>query len=366
MVRRLSRDARRSQIVDCTLALLADTPIDRITTRQVARELGISQPALFRHFRSRDEIFEAVVLHARNQLEQLAAQTLERCEPPLDSIAGLIRELVAFVTRHPGMPRLLFYDVGARAAAPYHGPLAQLVTLQRSLATELVRQAQCTGGVDAGVDPARAASLLIASLQGLMLQWQLSGRALCLDEEADAMLAFWRAGLMAGQPARSPSETPADGGSAAHGASRALVGLDARPLIEAGREPLAEILEALRRLPDDGVLKLITPFRPAPLLSLLAAGEHRSRTRELEPGCWDTEVLGPRAADPEDLRELEAPEPLERILLATAGLEPGASYCARTPRHPRMLLPRLEERGLAFEVYDEPDGSALVHVRKPA
>ena len=51
---------------------------------------------------------------------------------------------------------------------------------------------------------------------------------------------------------------------------------------------------------------------------------------------------------------------------ATAELAPGESYAARTPRHPRLLLPRLAERGLAFEVYDEPDGSALVHVRKPA
>ena len=362
---RLSREARRSQIVDCTLALLADTPIDRITTRQVARELGISQPALFRHFRSRDEIFEAVVLHARGKLEQLAAQTLERCEPPLDSIAALIRELVAFVTQHPGMPRLLFYDVGSSAAASYHGPLAQLVTLQRSLTTELVRNAQRAGTVDNGIDPARAASLLIAALQGLMLQWQLSGRALRLDMAADAMLAFWRAGLTAGQPAKSQGDTAGDPEPATHNGSRAIVGLDVRPLIETGREPLAEILETLRRLPEDGVLKLVTPFRPAPLLSLLASGEHRSDSREFEPGCWSTEVLAPGAATPEDLLELEAPEPLERILLATAELAPGESYSARTPRHPRMLLPRLEERGLTFDVYDELDGTALVHVRKP-
>jgi uncharacterized protein (DUF2249 family) len=263
------------------------------------------------------------------------------------------------------MPRLLFYDVGSITAASYHGPLAQLVTLQRSLTTELVRHAQLAGTVDNGVDPARAASLLIASLQGLMLQWQLSRRELRLDVEADAMLAFWRAALTTGQPAKSPGDTAGDPEPATRNGSRAIVGLDVRPLIEAGREPLAEILETLRRLPEDGVLKLVTPFRPAPLLSLLASGEHRSDSREFEPGCWSTEVLAPGAATPEDLLELEAPEPLERILLATTELAPGESYSARTPRHPRMLLPRLEERGLAFEVFDELDGSALVHVRKP-
>lgn len=366
MPRRLPREARRNQIVERTLALLADTPIDRITTRQVARELGISQPALFRHFRSRDAIFEAVVLHARGNLEQLAARVLGRCEPPLESIAALIRELIAFVVEHPGMPRLLFHDVGSNPTASYHSQLAQIVTLQCSLATELVRQAQRAGAVDSGVDPVRAASLLIASLQGLLLQWQLAGREKPLDVEADAMLAFWRSALEAGQPARSPDEAAHDPEPGAEADRPALVALDVRPLIEAGREPLDEILRALRSLTDDGVLKLIAPFRPTPLLSLLVTGDQRALCRELEPGCWGVEILAPGAPTPEDLTDLEAPGPLERILIATAELAAGDSYIARTPRHPRMLMPRLAERGLTFEVYDEPDGSALIHIRKPS
>lgn len=366
MSARLSRETRRGQIVSCTLALLADTPIDRITTRQVARELGISQPALFRHFRSRDEIFEAVVRHARAELEQLAAEALGRGEAPLDAISALIGALVGYVAEHPGMPRLLFYDAGASAAASYHGPLAQLVAMQRSLATELLRQAQRAGALDARVDAARAAGILLAALQGLLLQWQLSERTLPLAAETDAMLAFWRAGLATGEPARAGDAAPAEATPAAREDAPALVGLAVQPILEAGREPLAEILAALQRLPDDGMLKIVAPFRPAPLLALLADGEHRTECRELEGGSFGVEVLAPEAPCPEDLRELEAPEPLERILVATAALAPGASYAARTPRHPRMLLPRLAERGLAFEVYDEPDGSALVHVRRPA
>lgn len=67
-----------------------------------------------------------------------------------------------------------------------------------------------------------------------------------------------------------------------------------------------------------------------------------------------------------DFRDLPAPEPLERILEACAGLGPGESLRARTPRFPSMLLPHLEKRGLRFEVAEEPDGSALVRVWRPA
>jgi uncharacterized protein (DUF2249 family) len=66
-----------------------------------------------------------------------------------------------------------------------------------------------------------------------------------------------------------------------------------------------------------------------------------------------------------DLRDLEAPEPLQRILEASAHLAPGQSLRARTPRYPRMLFPHLEARGLEWEAQEQADGSALVHVRRP-
>ena len=97
---------------------------------------------------------------------------------------------------------------------------------------------------------------------------------------------------------------------------------------------------------------------------------YRWRTKFGEPARdedGEAERETERASAPaiEDLRDLEAPQPLERILAATAKLAPGEAYSARVPRYPRLLLPRLEERGLLYEVYEEPNGTALVHVRRP-
>ncbi|MFQ5417104.1 MAG: DUF2249 domain-containing protein [Myxococcota bacterium] len=366
MSRRLSNEAGRDQIVSATLALLADSPVDRITARQVAHELGISRLALLWHFRSRSEILFAVVSHTRDELARLAAAALGRKQrAPLESLAALMRALVGTFEREPGMSRLLFHDVGSGVEAPYHEPLAQLVAMQRSITAELVREAQRSGEVSGGVDPERAAALLVASFQGLLLQWQRSGRRDPLECEAEAMLAAFSAALAAGQPARSGDTAAADVEATPDAAGPGITALDVRPILEAGGDPLGEILAQLRRIPRDGVLKLIAPFRPTPLLSLLAARGYRAVPREFASDCWGVEVLAKSAPAIEDLRELEAPEPLERVLEASAKLAPGEACAARTPRHPRLLLPRLAERGLDCEVYEEPDGTALVWVRRP-
>lgn len=64
----------------------------------------------------------------------------------------------------------------------------------------------------------------------------------------------------------------------------------------------------------------------------------------------------------EDLRGLEAPEPMERVLLACAGLQPGDVYLARVPHVPGPLFPHLEIRGLSWRVHEEPGQGALLAV----
>ena len=75
------------------------------------------------------------------------------------------------------------------------------------------------------------------------------------------------------------------------------------------------------------------------------------------------EYLGSQKADrPEvnDLRNLEAPEPMEKILLACTQMLPGEQYLAHLPHIPNPLFPHLEMRGLEWRVFEEPDDSALV------
>lgn len=73
---------------------------------------------------------------------------------------------------------------------------------------------------------------------------------------------------------------------------------------------------------------------------------------------------GINAADITDLRDLEAPEPMVKILMACTHMDPDAHYVAHLPHVPEPLFPQLQARGLAWEVYEQADGSALVVIRR--
>lgn len=358
-------EKRRQEIVDAAFQLLASRPLDSVTTREVAKVLDVSQPALFRHFRSRDDLLLAVAARAREHLEGIVEVVVGRPADALAQLRALGESLLAQVERTPGLPRLLF-GVSGSSDGPVREALRPLVSMQKSLVATLVRQGKAEGAFAADVAPAVAGTLFVGTLQSLVLDWELAGRPPGLVAGFAPCFELWRRAVGEGHPAPPPA-TPAEAPVrppvvASRGAMRLL---DVRPILAGGTDPLETILATLESLPPAGVLAIVAPFRPAPLLALLGGRGHAPTVEALPGKTFLVLAVVGGAPRVEDLRDLEPPEPLEHVLAATASLAPGGVHLARTPRAPRLLVPRLRERNVRWELLDLPDGSALVRLEAP-
>lgn len=137
--------------------------------------------------------------------------------------------------------------------------------------------------------------------------------------------------------------------------------LDVRPLLAAGQGPLGAIMDAVRTLAPGQALRLIAPFEPAPLYAKLGDMGFAHETRRLDDGTF--EILFTPAAPQRpapvllDLRGLEPPQPMMRVLEELDSLPADGAIVALTRFRPVHLLEILEERGYAAETAEQPDGS---------
>jgi uncharacterized protein (DUF2249 family) len=155
----------------------------------------------------------------------------------------------------------------------------------------------------------------------------------------------------------------------------AFVELDVRPILRAGGEPFAEIMQAVTGLRPGQGLRLLASFKPVPLFSVLGARGFGHEVRELADGDWEVlfrpegaaveappaaasadDADWPEAVQHLDNRDLDPPEPMVRILAATETLNKGDVLCALLCREPIFLLPQLAKRGHAWRGGFEPDG----------
>ncbi|AMS43938.1 DUF2249 domain-containing protein [Aminobacter sp. NyZ550] len=142
-----------------------------------------------------------------------------------------------------------------------------------------------------------------------------------------------------------------------------FVDLDVRPLLAAGDEPFGKIMETVASLGPDVGLRLVAPFKPIPLLQVLASRGFDYEAREIGDGDWEVlfrpsgehgpvgsaeEVSSERWPEPVrhlDNRDLEPPEPMVRILAEVEQMAPGEVMSALLGREPVFLFPELEKRG---------------------
>lgn len=346
--------------MQAALDLMADTPLHRVSTRSLAKQVGISQPALFRHFRSRDAIAVAVVNHVRQSLSERLS-----FEPgALSWVSAALGTVASYAEEHPGLPRLLFADVAEAQSPELRSALSSLVDMMRSLVAHAVREAQEQRKVPPEVDAARAARLVVATLQGLLLQWEQQGRCWPLAPEVAVIVEVWDLGLQRGLPGQDCAPDAPDDQQHAT-ADLDLQHLDVRPLLARGTDPFEAIQAALKQLSPDGLLSLTAPFEPRPLTQVLRQRGYRVGGERQSDDTWRVEIQREECRPPLDLRDRPAPEPLEAVLALTPRLQPGQALIARFPRLPELLLPHLDRRGLRWVAQSLPDDTALLHIRRP-
>ncbi len=357
-VKREKTEVRRQQILETTLKLLADYPLEALSTRRIAKEIGLSQPALFRHFRSRDALMLAVLADAQQQLGAVAEGALKTEGTALDCLLAVVTGLFEHVQAHPGLPRLLFGQALADSGE-LQLALRKVLSLQVNLISTLITDGQAEGLFDACVPPRDLATGLVGMIQGYILQWEVRGREAVLSEIAPAVVRLWCNGARAPQGrALVPASTPAPVVALAK-----LRTLDVRPILKGGEDPLQAILAELEST-DGGVLQLQVPFLPKPLLALL----HRrgcSVTSREDEGLYIIDIHGENLVI-HDLTMLEAPEPMVRVLSAAEELTNTDAFVARLPRVPHPLMDELKQRNFFYETLESPNGQALILIRRPS
>jgi uncharacterized protein (DUF2249 family) len=159
------------------------------------------------------------------------------------------------------------------------------------------------------------------------------------------------------------------------------VRLDVRDDIRQGREPFARIMATVKALGPDQVLVLRAPFEPVPLYDVLGRRGFAHRTERHAPDDWSVwfyrEVASSAEPAPSpatssgrrtvlDVRGLEPPQPMVRVLEEIDRLGPGAELEVHHDRRPMFLYPQLEERGFTHQT-DEPEpGLVRILIRKGA
>lgn len=193
--RNLPADQRRAVTVEAVVELTAEQNPGDITTAAIAKRMNLTQGALFRHFPSKDAIWQAVMEWVAERLLQRVDRAMQGAESPLHALEAVFMAHIEFVVAHPGVPRLLFGELQRAEDTPAKRMARTLMSAYRKRLSGLIDAAKLRGEVAREIDTAAASLSFIGSIQGLVMQSLLSGRAAQMRADAPVVFAIYRRGI---------------------------------------------------------------------------------------------------------------------------------------------------------------------------
>jgi AcrR family transcriptional regulator len=172
-------EARRAEILRTALEAFAERGFQGSSLRDIADAVGLSPAGILHHFATKEALLAAVL--AEKDAESVSHFDGAHGLGVLEALRGVVETNLA----QPGLIRL-FTTLSAEAINEEH-PAHEYFQLRYAGARELIadglRQGQQDGDVSSTIDVTMAASLLIAIMDGLQMQW-------LLNEGFDMLAAF--------------------------------------------------------------------------------------------------------------------------------------------------------------------------------
>lgn len=191
----LPADERRLVTVESVVALAATQNPSDITTTAIAKHMNLTQGALFRHFPTKDAIWQAVMEWVAERLLARIDRAAEGVASPLAAMQAMFMSHVDFVVEHPGVPRMIFGELQRAESTAAKRMVQTLIGRYAERLRARIEQGKAVGEIAPEIDTQAAATLFVGTIQGLVMQSMLLGDIQRVRADAPGVYAIYQRGL---------------------------------------------------------------------------------------------------------------------------------------------------------------------------
>lgn len=164
---------RKAEIISAALKLADEVGITGITTKRLAREVGVVEGALYRHIKTKFDIFRMILDISGRLIDQKLKECAARKLGPRDTLRDFFQFSVDFLEESPGIYLLVFSDA---LYVENKALLGQFRSFIRALTTRVetvIRRGVRSGEFRPDLDPHTFAILTLGVIHTSFTLWNI-------------------------------------------------------------------------------------------------------------------------------------------------------------------------------------------------
>lgn len=196
----LDHETRLNQILTAARELIAAGGVGALTVRGIARKVGVTEAAIYRHVDSKAQVLVMLLEDVRQSVLGTIAQTTAPDLHALDKLEHALQHHLAFIESRRGISFVVIAE-----AAQFQEPLVRsagkkLVEDYLTVVEGFIQQGIDSGEVEPSINPSAAATMFFGMIQASVTRWLFDSAAHPLAEN---VLSLWRLYRTSLEPVRS-------------------------------------------------------------------------------------------------------------------------------------------------------------------
>jgi AcrR family transcriptional regulator len=194
---KLQTKIRQEQIAEAALRLVATEGMDALSVAKIARHVGVVPSALYRHFRSKDEVLDSVLELIGARMMANVQAVLTETGDPLEQLRRLLMRHIELIRQNQAIPRIIFSEDIFGGDRRRKTKMYALVQRFLGEIARIVTAGQARGIIRGDLRPENVALLFFGLVQPGAVLWHLSGGTFDLTRHARENWEFVRSAIQA-------------------------------------------------------------------------------------------------------------------------------------------------------------------------
>ncbi len=169
------KPSRRQQILEALAHELEVNPGERITTAGLARAVGVSEAALYRHFPSKAKMFEGLIEFIEDSIFTRINRILKDQPTATKRIENILSLMLGFAEKNPGLSRILSGEVLTGETERLRQRVNQFFERLETQLKQVLREGEMNSELSLATSVQAHANLFMAVVEGQVVQYVRSG-----------------------------------------------------------------------------------------------------------------------------------------------------------------------------------------------
>ena len=192
-IKREKTELRQQQIIAAAAKLIFKYGSEHLTVKRIAAVVGISEAAIYRHFKSKKSILSFLLSHIEEiLLKDISAVRVGTDPITLSTIEEIIGNQFSAIDLRKGFSFQVIAEIISLGDRGLNKQAAQVIDKYIFRLKELLTEGVRDGSIRKDIDLDASATLLFALIQGLVNIWALSDGSFKLTERYRSLWLIYR------------------------------------------------------------------------------------------------------------------------------------------------------------------------------